>query len=133
AKILSSSGGYSGYYVQTSGSNAWAAGLVFDQNNTPNVGDSITFGCSVDEYFNMTELVTVTNFSVISSGHSIASTSLTVSSDIANEMYEGVLVNVQNATVQTYSTNYGQGTISTNAGADAPCTFDFKAGFYAPN
>ena len=133
AKILSSGGGYSGYYVQTSGSNAWAAALAYDPNNTPNVGDSITFGCSVDEYFNMTELVSITNFSVVSSGHTIASTSLTASSDISNEMYEGVLVNIQNATVQTYSANYGQGTIATNAGVDAPCTFDFKAGFYAPN
>jgi len=133
-KILSSGGGYSGYYVQTSGSNAWAAALVYDNNaaDSPNVGDSITFGCSVDEYFGMTELVSVTNFSVISSGHSIASTSLT-SGNVANEMYESVLVNIQNAMVQTYSANYGQGTISTTAGVDPPCTFDFKAGFYAPN
>jgi predicted extracellular nuclease len=131
-RILGSTGP-SGYYVQTTGANAWAAALVFDQTNAPivNVGDSVTFGCSVDEYFNMTELVSVTNFSVVSSGHSIPSLALNTQT-LASEMYESMLVNVQNATVNTYSANYGQGTM-TDVVSGVPCTFDFKAGFYAPN
>ncbi|MEO8759582.1 MAG: T9SS type A sorting domain-containing protein [Bacteroidia bacterium] len=124
----------SGYYVQTTGSHAWAAALVFDQTNVANVtiGDSVTFKCAVDEYFNMTELVQVTNFTKVSSGHSIASTQVNTQT-IQDEQYEGILVNIQNATVQTYNANYGEGTIADVASGGVPCTFDFKAGFYSPN
>jgi hypothetical protein len=137
AQILSSSGGYSGYYIQTSGANAWAAGYVYDQTNTPSVGDSVTFGCSVDEYYNMTELVSINNFVDVTTTQSLTPKILPSvalnSSTMAAEMYESMLINIQNATVQSYSANYGQGTISTNAGVDPPCTYDFKSGFYAPN
>jgi predicted extracellular nuclease len=132
AVILSSSGA-TGYYVQTSNSNKWAAALVFDQTNVGNVtvGDSVTFMCAVDEYFNMTELVQVNNFTKVSSGNPLPSTPVTTQS-IAQEQYEGVLVNIQDATVQTYSTNYGQGTIA-DVTSGVPCTFDFKTNFYTPN
>jgi hypothetical protein len=134
AVVLSSSG-KSGYYVQTSGSNAWAAALVFDQTNVANVavGDSVTFQCAVDEYFNMTELVQVSNFAIVSHSNPLPSTNISNSQFIADEQYEGVLVTIQNATVQTYSANFGEGTIATNAGVDPPCNFDFKTNFYAPN
>lgn len=122
----------SGYYIQTSGSNAWAGVLVFDQSNVLNVtrGDSVTFTCAVDEYFNMTELVQVSNFAVVSHNNPIQSTPINTQI-IQQEMYEGMLVNIQGAAVQTYSANYGQGTIADASGV--PCTFDFKGGFYPPN
>ncbi|HXU28225.1 MAG TPA: T9SS type A sorting domain-containing protein [Bacteroidia bacterium] len=137
AQILGSTGP-SGYYVQTTGSTAWGAALVFDQTNAPNVsvGDSVTFGCAVDEYFNMTELVSVTNFVNVSSGNPV--TALTNSANgvnsqtLAQEQYEGFRVGIENATVNTYSANYGQGTI-TDATSGVPCTFDAKTGFYAPH
>jgi|ERR1700757_865030 len=130
--------GPSGYYVQTTGSSAWGAALVFDQTNAPNVniGDSVTFGCSVDEYFNMTELVSVTNFVNVSSGHPVTALGQTTYSvntqTLAQEQYEGFLVKIENATINTYSANYGQGTM-TDVYSGVPCTFDFKNGFYAPN
>jgi|GEM_PF-982503 len=132
AVILSSSGA-SGYYVQTSGSNAWSAALVFDQTNVANVsvGDSVTFTCAVDEYFNMTELVQISNFVLVSHNNPLPSSPVTTQS-IQQEQYEGVLVNIQNASVQTYSANYGQGTIA-DVPTSVPCTFDFKTNFYAPN
>ncbi|HTA61384.1 MAG TPA: T9SS type A sorting domain-containing protein [Bacteroidia bacterium] len=130
--------GPSGYYVQTTGSSAWGAALVFDQTNAPNVaiGDSVTFGCSVDEYFNMTELVSITNFSKVSSGNPVTALGQTTYSvntqTLAQEQYESFLVKIENATVNTYSANYGQGTI-TDMTSMVPCTFDLKNGFYAPN
>ena len=130
--IILGSTGATGYYVQTSGSNAWSAALVFDQTNVANVaqGDSVTFMCAVDEYFNMTELVQVSNFAIVSHNNPLPSTPVNTQT-IAQEQYEGILVNIQGATVNTYSANYGQGTMTDGSGV--PCTFDFKSGFYAPN
>ena len=127
---------YNGYYIQTSGSTAWAAALVFDQTNGANlaVGDSVTFMASVDEYFNMTELVQVSNFNKVSSGNPVPSLPLNTQT-FGQEQYEGFLINVQGATVNTYSAtapyNYGQGTLTDASGV--PGTFDFKGGFYAPH
>ncbi len=130
--VILSSTSKTGYYVQTSGSNTWSAALVFDQTNAPNVaiGDSVTFTCAVDEYFNMTELVQVSNLNIVSHNNPLPSTAVNTQT-IAQEQYEGILVNIQGATVNTYSANYGQGTITDASGV--PCTFDFKAGFYSPN
>lgn len=128
---------YNGYYLQTSGSTAWGAAYVYDNTNAANlsIGDSVTFGCAVDEYYNMTELESVSNFTKVSSGHpfvTLTQTTYSVNSQtLAQEMYESFLVNIQNAIVQTYSANYGQGTIQDASGV--PCTFDFKGGFYAPH
>jgi hypothetical protein len=134
--VIVSSTGPTGYYVQTSGSNIWAAALVFDQTNAPNVarGDSVNFGCSVDEYFGMTELVTITNFVNVSSGHPVPAPVSLNTTFMAQEQYEGMLVTINSSsvtTIQTYSANFGQAT-----GADAsgvPGTFDLKNGFYPPN
>ncbi len=132
--IILSSTGKTGYYVQTSGANTWAAALVFDQTNVANVavGDSVTFKCAVDEYFNMTELVQISNFVKVSSGNPIPSIPVNTQT-IQQEQYEAMLVNIQGASVQTYSANYGQGTIADATSGGVPCTFDFKAGFYSPN
>lgn len=128
---------YSGYYVQTSNATAWGAAYVFDQTNAPNlaVGDSVNFTCAVDEYFNFTEFVQITNFNKISSGNSFITLKNSPygvnSQTLAQEQYEGFLVALEGAVVQTYSANYGQGTIQDGSGV--PCTFDFKGNFYAPN
>lgn len=134
--VTPGSGGPSQYYIQTSGSNAWAAALVFDQTNAGNVqrGDSVTFACSVDEYFNMTELVNITNFVKVSSGNPVPTPVVLTTQTLAQEMYEAVLVNVSGAgvsTVQTYSANFGEATAAD--GSSVPATFDLKNGFYPPN
>ncbi|MBS1645865.1 MAG: T9SS type A sorting domain-containing protein [Bacteroidetes bacterium] len=135
AKVLSSSStssapAYSGYYIQTTGASDWAALLVFDQTNSPNVGDSVTMMGAVDEYFGMTELVQVSNFTAMASGHTISPT-LVTSQTVAQESYESFLVGIQAATVNTYSANYGQATM-TDASA-VPCMLDLKNNFYPPN
>ena len=132
--VIYGSTGATGYYIQTSGSNAWAAALVFDQSNALNVskGDSLTFGCSVDEYFGMTELVNITNFTKVSSGNTIPAPTLVSTQTMAQEMYEGMLVQVSTpATVATYSANFGEATAADVS--TVPGTFDLKNGFYPPN
>lgn len=128
-----SGGTYASYYIQTSGSNAWAGALVFDQTNAGNValGDSVTFGCAVDEYFGMTELVQINNWAKVSSGHPVPAPVALTTQTMQDEQYEGILVKVTNATVQTYSANFGEAT-ATDA-SSVPGYLNTKAGFYPPN
>ena len=121
----------SGYYVQTTGSSAWAGALVYSVATATNVtvGDSVSFTASIDEYYaggsTMTELGNVINFLNVSHGHTlpapvvIATNVLneTAGNTVAAEQYEGLLVTVQNATCATYTASYGQGTINDGSGA----------------
>jgi len=84
-----------GYYLQTTNTNAWAGLLVYDPTNAPNVviGDSIKLTASIDEYYYMTEGTTVTAFQKVSSGNPLPAPAVLASStDVNQEMYEGVLV-----------------------------------------
>ncbi len=133
AVMPSSSGTAGSYFIQATGANQWAAAYVFDLTNAPNVavGDSVTFGCAVDEYFNMTEFVQISNFVKVSSGNQVPLPVALNTQTMAQEQYESMLVKVSGATVNTYSANYGQGTATDVSGI--PGTLDCKAGFYPPN
>jgi len=134
---------YSGFYLQRTGATAWGAAYVFDATDAANLapGDSVTFGCAVDEYFNMTELEGVTNFVKVSSGNPYKALNNTTAGGGVNtqtlqqENYEGFLVSLSNAVVGSYTATaaheYGQGSITDASGV--ACTYDFKSGFYAPH
>ena len=121
----------SGYYIQNTGSSAWAGALVFSTATASNVavGDSLTLTTSIDEYYaggsTMTELGNVTNFVKVSSGNTLPAPVVittnalneTAGNLLAAEQYEGILVSVQNATCATYTASYGQGTVNDGSGA----------------
>jgi hypothetical protein len=123
-------GTQSGYYVQNTGAgnNIWSGAQVYDYTNPVTMGDSISFTVLVDEYFGNTELqpAQVSNFIKHSAGNSLPiphilatdSLNLTTGNNITGEKYEGILVSTATlSTCQTYSTNYGQGTINDGSGA----------------
>lgn len=84
----------SGYYIQD-GEGAWNGVYVYDKTNTPAVGDNIMITCEVDEYYNLTELKNVTEFSILSSGNNLPAATLINEMD---ESFEGVLVKFENYT-----------------------------------
>lgn len=131
--------GANGYYVQTTGSHVWAGMQVFDFTNVAlvNVGDSITFGGTVDEFYGMTQMGNITNFVNVSAAsgnhYNIMETPLTMQT-MAVESEEAILANIQNAsyaTATSYSANYGQATMTDGSGVSG--LVDLKDGFYAPN
>ncbi len=84
-----------GYYLQTTGLNAWGGMLVYDPTNAVNVaiGDSIKVTAIIDEYYYMTEATNVTAFQKVSSGNPVPNPAMLVNTnDINAEMYEGILV-----------------------------------------
>ncbi len=86
----------SGYFIQ-SGSGLWNGIYVYDQNNTPSMGDSLTFTASVSEYFNLTELSGVSAYTVVSSGNTLPAAYDVATGDVSLEPLESVLVRVSNA------------------------------------
>jgi hypothetical protein len=85
-----------GYFVQ-SGSGPWTGVYVYDTDNTPQIGDSITFTASVSEYFNLTELSGVSAYTLVSSGNAVPAAYTVATGDVSLEPLESVLVRVMSA------------------------------------
>jgi len=105
-----------GYFVQ-SGSGPWNGIYVYDQNNTTAIGDSVTFTANVSEYFNLTELSGVSDFTVVSSGNSVEPFDVPTG-DVALEALESVLVRVSNAscTVAPSGATFGKYNVDDGTG-----------------
>ncbi len=88
-----------GYFVQEEDVDADANALtseglrVFDNTNTPNVGDVVRIQGTIAEYFDRTELNNIANYEVCGTGIATEATlSLPVTSTDDFEAYEGMLV-----------------------------------------
>ncbi|MHB8400807.1 MAG: T9SS type A sorting domain-containing protein [Bacteroidia bacterium] len=122
-----------GYFLQTTGATQWAAMQVYDYVSGPlvHVGDSVTFGGFVDNWFGQTQMSGLTNFAIVSSGHTINPMLLTTQS-INSRMYQSFLIELQGAVVNTYPGSYSPvATITDASGVSAVA--DLKDGFYPPN
>jgi hypothetical protein len=99
-----------GFFVQ-SGTGPWSGIFVFNNTNTPNRGDSVTFSAQVEEYFGMTQLKNVSNFTVVNSGNTVLPTVVTTA-QAGSEPYEGVLVKVEFAICSNANAGFGEWTVS---------------------
>lgn len=98
-----------GFFVQ-SGTGPWSGIFVFNNTNTPNRGDSVTFSAQVEEYFGMTQLKNVSNFTIVNSGNTVLPTVVTTT-QAGTEPYEGVLVKVEFATCSNANAGFGEWTV----------------------
>lgn len=94
------------YFIQDV-EGAWNGVYVYDSGHSPAIGDNITITASVDEYYNLTELKTVSIYSLNSSGNTLPDASVVTPAEAEMEDYEGVLVRLQNVTCT--NTNAGNG------------------------
>jgi predicted extracellular nuclease len=85
-----------GYYIQD-GTTPWNGLYVYDATHTPAVGDSIIVGGTISEYYNLTELGTITIFSTIASGKPLPLPIDLTTNTVKSEQYEGMLVKLTNA------------------------------------
>lgn len=85
------------YFLQD-GKGAWNGLYVYAPSNTVKVGDSIVVTGSITEYFNLTEMLTITQTNLISPANTLPEPVLLTGTGAATaEEYESVLVKVQNA------------------------------------
>jgi predicted extracellular nuclease len=117
-----------GYYIQDD-IGAWSGLYIFDETNTPAIGDSVLVTGKITEYFGMTEMKNIESYAVVYIGGTIpAPIELTTATASSEEQYESVLVKVINAECLSGQSN-GEWTINDGSG-DALCkdngAFDFN-------
>ena len=104
-----------GYFIQN-GVGPWQGIYVYDTGNIPAIGDSITLSANVTEYFNMTELTNVNNYTVVSSGNTPYAAQGVTTMGVNDEQYEGVLVQVTNANCTNPSAGFGMFEVNDGSG-----------------
>jgi predicted extracellular nuclease len=104
----------SGYFIQN-GVGPWTGIHVFNNSNTPAIGDSVSITGNVVEYFNLTQITGVTGFVNHSSGNTLPLAVEITSAQSKTEPYEGVLVKVMNAECTNTNSGFGMWKINTDA------------------
>lgn len=118
-----------GYYIQN-GTGAWNGIFVYDAVNVPAMGDEISITGNVSEYFGLTEITTVSSYTLISIGNTLPTPIVLTTSELSStEAYEGVLVKIENAEYVTLANNYNEWYVNDGSG---DCQIDDAIYNYAP-
>jgi len=109
-----------GFYISDPEGGPWRGLLVYTNQHSPQLGDMVLLTGNVAEYYNLTELTSVSSYQVLSQGNPIPEPQLINSGDLSfpatGEQWESVLVKVQNVTVTTAPNNYGEFKINDGSG-----------------
>ena len=107
-----------GYWLEQPGGGAWNGIFVFDPVNFASaaVGDQIGITGTVQEFYNMTEMSSITAFSVITSGNAIPGPQSLATGSVSVEQWEGVRVRVNNVTVTDPDIGFGEWLVSDGSG-----------------
>jgi len=108
------------YFIQD-GTNIRDGIYVYDQTYTPSVGDEIEITGTVVEFFNLTEIVNLTAFEVLSSANPLPAPIVLSTNDVNQEDYESMLVQVQVATCTNADIGFGEFQLNDGSG---PCAVD---------
>jgi len=105
-----------GYYIQDPAGGGWSGLYVIDSSNIPTRGDRVRVTGTVAEYYNLTQLNTLTAFEVESSGNTLPAAQVLATGDVSQEMWEAVLVRVESVTVTDGDLGYGEWSVSDGSG-----------------
>jgi endonuclease I len=86
----------SGYFIQN-GTGQWNGLYVYDPGRNPSVGDSLVLTGTIAEYYEKTELKSISGYYFISANHQLPA-AVNIDAIEAVEPYEAVLITVDNAT-----------------------------------
>ena len=92
------------YILTTPGGGPWSAIAVYDYNHRPEIGDEVEVTGTVDEYYELTELVDITGYEVLSRSNSVPETVLTCA-EASQEQYESVFMRLNSVTVSDENLN----------------------------
>ncbi|RLD38678.1 MAG: hypothetical protein DRI74_03095 [Bacteroidetes bacterium] len=90
----------------------WSAIFAYDATTAAAlaIGDDVTLEATVDEYYNATELVSVTSSTINSQGNTIAAVAVTAAA--ALESYESTLITIMDAEVTSDPDSNGEFTVN---------------------
>ena len=106
---------YNGYFIEDPAGGPWNGLYVYD-SNTPALGDRVRLTGTVSEYYNLTQLSTLTEYQVLSSGNPIPGPDVVTTGGASQEQWESVLVRVENVTVTDEALGYGEWSVSDGSG-----------------
>lgn len=102
-----------GFWIQNN-PGPWQGIFVFSDQPVA-VGDSVTFSANVIEFFGMTQLSSVSVFTVVSNDNDMPATVISTD-EVNDEAYEGVLAQVVNATCINPNSGFGQFIVNDGSG-----------------
>lgn len=114
-------GTYPNFYIQD-GDTPFHGVLVYDTSVNPTVGDEVLLKAEVDEYYGMTELKNVADFTILSTGNTpygptvVSSGDFTGGCNATGEGWEGMLVRIDEPTCTQEENTYGEWYISDSSG-----------------
>jgi hypothetical protein len=115
------------YFIQD-GEGAWNGVYVYSTEAVAE-GDEVELTCEVAEYFDLTELKNVSEFTLLSTGNILPPATILSTLAITDEAYEGVLVKVENAVCSNDNAGYGEWELDDGSG---PCLVDDMGFSYSP-
>jgi hypothetical protein len=110
-----------GYVLSMPEGGAWKGLLIYENTNSPVIGDLVQVTGIVYEYGGLTEIKNLTAYQVLSSGNTLPPATQVNTALAGTEAYEGVLVQVQNANVTEALNSYNEWSVSDGSG---DCTID---------
>ena len=108
-------GSAAGTFFIQDGSGAWNGIYVYESGTTVALGDSVVVTGTVMEFNSLTEIGSVTNVTIASSGNNMPAPVTVTGADYADEMYEGVLVKVLSTKNTVVTDQYGVWTLNDGA------------------
>lgn len=105
------------YFISSSKGGAWNGLFIYDNTNSPSIGDSILITGKVTEYSGFTEMIDLTSYSVKSTSNPLPETAKIPTADISSEAYEGVFVEVNDCSVSNVFDEYGNWSVDDGSGA----------------
>lgn len=105
-----------GYHIQD-GTAVRSGIYVYDQDNAPALGDQVEITGMVTEFFNLTEIVDLTAFNILSSGNPLPAPVELSTAEVSQEDYEGMLVKVNQATCSNADLGFGEFELNDGSGA----------------
>lgn len=99
---------YNGFLMYE-GAGPWQAIFVYTYTAAPELGDAVELTGTVEEYFGMTEIVDLEAFTIVSHDNPVTPLVLDPAT-VSQEMYESVLITVENVAVTALLT-YGEWTV----------------------
>lgn len=110
-----------GFVISDPEGGAWRGLLVFTNRYFPELGDMVSVTGVVSEYYNFTELTSLSSYSVLSQGNPLPPISTVTTGTLANaataEQWESCLVRVQNVQITSLPSSYNEFNVNDGSGA----------------
>ena len=112
--------GGNNFFIADSGGGPWSGLYVYDRYCQPNLGDLVQFSGTVSEYYNFTEISSISNFQVLSQNNPLPEASEISTGALAGyataEPWESVLIRVNNAEVTAVPNTYQEFFVNDGSG-----------------